>query len=181
MVFDFKKQPCDFAPIRVNDEVVELVGHYKYLGTIIDCKLSFKDQTDAMSSKANQRLYFLRKLKYFQVDNTILRLFYQSVIQSVLTFSIIGIYGLLSKESSRKLEKIVKAASRVIGHEICFKTVSELYSNMVQQKTAKILKDTIHPLFPNYVFLRSGNRLRMPSSKNNRFRFSFIPNSVSLF
>ena len=181
MVFDFKKQPCDFAPIRVNDEVVELVGHYKYLGTIIDCKLTFKDQTDAMSSKANQRLYFLRKLKYFQVDNTILRLFYQSVIQSVLTFSIIGIYGLLSKESSRKLEKIVKAASRVIGHELCFKTVSELYSNMVQQKTAKILKDTTHPLFSNYVFLRSGNRLRMPSSKNNRFRFSFIPNSISLF
>ena len=65
MVFDFKNQPCDFAPIRVNDEVVELVGHYKYLGTIIDCKLSFKDQTDAMSSKANQRLHFLRKLTHF--------------------------------------------------------------------------------------------------------------------
>lgn len=85
MVFDFRKQPGDLVPIRVNDDVVDLVGRYKYLGTIIDCKLTFKEQVDAMSSKAKHRLYFLRKLKYFQVCNTFLRLFSQSVTQSVLT------------------------------------------------------------------------------------------------
>ena len=135
MIFDFRKQPYDFSPIRVNDEDVDLVSQYKYLGTIIDCKFTFKEQVDAMYSKANQRLYFLRKLKFFQVDNTILRLFYQSVIQSVLTFSIISIYGLLTKDSSKKLEKIVKAASSVVGNGIRLKGVSELYRDMVQQKT----------------------------------------------
>ena len=57
---------------------VETVESYKYLGTIIDCQLDWSANVDAVYKKANQRLFFLRKLKQFRVDPQILRLFFQS-------------------------------------------------------------------------------------------------------
>ena len=75
VVFDFRKRKCDMNPIIIKNEAVEQVNNYKYLGTIIDDKLNFKDQVYAIRTNVNKRLYFLRKLKSFNVDTTILRLF----------------------------------------------------------------------------------------------------------
>ena len=181
VVFDFRKKKCEHAPSVINNEEVEQVHKYEYLGTLIDDKLTFSEQVDATRVKAHRRLFFLRKLKTFNVDNTILKRFFQSVIQSVLTFNIICFYGLLTNKSRSKLERIVKIARRVCGKDIHLQSVFDLYSAMVSQKTTRILKDKSHLLFPHYNFCPSGKRLRMPRSTHNRFRFSFVPNSISIF
>ena len=63
------------------------VSKYKYLGTIFDDKLKWDDNTEVIVKKGQQRLYLLRKLNYFSVDQNILTLFYKSFIESVLSFS----------------------------------------------------------------------------------------------
>ena len=63
MIIDFSKCPTDLSPVSINDEDVEIVHEYKYLGTIIDDKLKGTSNVKKMCKKANQRLYFLRKLK----------------------------------------------------------------------------------------------------------------------
>lgn len=121
------------------------------------------------------------KLKKFHVDNTILHLFYNSVIQNIFTFDIIFFYGLLSNESKKEIDKVVKSAGRICGNKALFPSISVIFSDFVQRKTAKILNDPTHPLFFSYDFCPSGKRIRMPRSKTNRFRFSFIPHSISIY
>ena len=62
---------------------------YKYLGTIFEDILKWDLNTDAITRKGHQRFHLLPKLRSFNVDPTILKLFYNSFIENVLTFSFI--------------------------------------------------------------------------------------------
>ena len=72
---------------------MEIVTNCKYLGTIIDNKLDWSPNTDACCKKVNQRMYFLRKLKQFQVDKKILVHFYHIIIQSVMYYNQVCNFG----------------------------------------------------------------------------------------
>ena len=86
MCIDFRRNPP--APINatVNGEIVQIVDSYKYLGTIIDNKLTFERNTDMLIKISQQRLFCLRKLAKFQVDRSLMTMFYSSFIVSVVTF-----------------------------------------------------------------------------------------------
>ncbi|KAI3365706.1 hypothetical protein L3Q82_010151, partial [Scortum barcoo] len=53
-----KKMPSQ--PLRIRGEVVEEVEDYKYLGVVIDNRLDWKSNTEAVYKKGMSRLYFLR-------------------------------------------------------------------------------------------------------------------------
>ena len=75
-------------PLKINGQIIDQVCTYKYLGITIDEKLHWSDHINNTKSKANKRLYFVRKLVQFKVDRTLVTLFYKSVIESVLSFCI---------------------------------------------------------------------------------------------
>ncbi|KAI3366017.1 hypothetical protein L3Q82_009845, partial [Scortum barcoo] len=56
-------------------EVVEEVEDYKYLGVVIDNRLDWKSNTEAVYKKGMSRLYFLRKLRSFNVGSRMLEIF----------------------------------------------------------------------------------------------------------
>ena len=88
MIFDFRKKKVFYPfnyPTLLDGDAIEMVHSYRYLGTEIDDHLNWGEQTKAVSLKCNQKLYFLRKLKQFHVNERILWLFYASVIQSTVT------------------------------------------------------------------------------------------------
>ena len=87
MCIEFRRYPPAQTDTVIHDNKVEVVDEYKYLGTTIVNKLRWDRHCTVMYKKCQQRLYCLRKLRSFNVDNTIL--FYKSCIQSVLTFSFI--------------------------------------------------------------------------------------------
>jgi hypothetical protein len=62
--------------VMINNEAVEQVNTFKYLGTVLDNKASFSSHVDTVCKKANQRLYLLKKLKSFDVDRLILETVY---------------------------------------------------------------------------------------------------------
>ena len=70
MTIDFGKNPVVTPPVVLNNQVVEVVNQYKYLGILVDNKLTFETQVDAVCKKVHQRMYFYRKLRNFSVDNT---------------------------------------------------------------------------------------------------------------
>lgn len=80
MLIGFRKHPSVTPPLVIEDQAVELVHNYKYLGTNIDDKLSFDFHVDAVCKKAHQRMYFLRKLRSFNVDSTFMKMFYSCFI-----------------------------------------------------------------------------------------------------
>ena len=166
MIIDFRRNPSeDHSSISIHGETIERVHEYKYLGTIIDDKLKWNKNTHFICTKANQRMFFLRKMKKFHVDNTILLLFYKSVIQSVLLFNLICMYGNLSQDDKRKLERPRRIAQRVIGETPLLPTITSICEERMLKKSLAIRNDLTHPLNYCFSFNRSGLRLCVPRTR----------------
>ena len=59
LVIDQRKDYLLFKQVMVNDQPVELVSEFKYLGTIVNNKLDFTQNTNFIVKKAIQRLYLV--------------------------------------------------------------------------------------------------------------------------
>ena len=105
MVIDFrvKKDKPDIEPIVINGEVVERVHSFKFLGTYISDNLTWSVNCTEILKKARQRLYFLRQLKSFGVQQSILVNFYRAIIESILTSSIIVWFSRVNDKDLRQL------------------------------------------------------------------------------
>ena len=178
LVIDFRRKKSPITPVNINGDVVEVVTEYKYLGTVIDNKLTFSSNVENVYNKCQSRLHFLRKLRSFNVDYSVMSLFYKSCIQSVLIFCIQCWYGALSLQNKCKLKKIITLASKISGCQ--FETIDELYKKQVTSLSCRILDDPSHFLYNCYEVLPSGRRLLVPSLKSRRSKTSFIPVSISL-
>ena len=119
------------------------------------------------------------EVEKFKIDQTILRLFYRTFIQSVITFNFLTWHGNLSVRNKNKISKIVNTASKIIGLPI--ESIGNFYEQQISKKLNKILSDPSHILYSEYSSLPSGRRLRMPICRTNRFRQSFVPSSVLNF
>ena len=179
MIIDFRRNKNTLQPLTLENEEIERVDHYKYLGVMIDSKLSFSKHVDYIYKKGQQRLYFLRRLRNFSIDKSIMTVFYQTFIQSVLTYNFLGWYGGLSARNRNKLFKIVNTAGKIAG--VSFENMSFVYERQIVKKVDKIRTDTSHILSQHFELLPSGRRFRVPSLKTNRARQSFIPTSIREF
>lgn len=116
--------------------------HYKYLGTILDNKLSFSPNTEVLCKKGQQRLYCLRKLWSFHVDKTLMSMFYRSYVESLLSFSLMCWFNSLNVKNKRSLEIIVNQGSKITGRKQM--SVAQLYGREVLGKAHSILSDDSH-------------------------------------
>ena len=94
---------------------MEIVTNYKYLGTITDNKLDGSPNIEACCKKANQRMYFLRKLKQFKVDKNIFVRFYQTIIQSAMLYNQVCYFGNSKKADTERLDKVARTTAKICG------------------------------------------------------------------
>lgn len=180
MIIDFRKRADDLSPLHIKGQEVERVEEYKYLGSIIDNKLSWSANTSALLKKGNQRLFFMKKLKSFEVSPRLLELFYKAIVEPTITFNSLCFYNNMKEHDKARLSKITKAAGKLIG-----KPVTDLqthYTSKAVKRLGAIRKDQDHPLskeLEKNVSSRSG-RLCSFSAKTNRFKNSFLPTAVRL-
>ena len=178
MIFDFRTKGGTYQQTVINGDPIEVVNEYKYLGTVIDRKLTWDSNTDSIYKKGMQRLYFLRRLRQFGVERHIMILFYRSFIESILTFCFISWFFSLSIGNKNKLSKIVNMSSKIIGQQQL--NLSQLCESRVTGKGRAICSDISHPLNTEYELLPSGRRYRVPSLRTSRAQRSFIPRSITL-
>ena len=180
MIFDFRKKkvfdPFN-SPILLDGDAIEMVHSYRYLGTEIDDHLNWGEQTKAVSLKCNQKLYFLRKLKQFNVNERILWLFYASVIQSTITHDNVVWYNNARQKDTDKLHRVVKQAGKITK---CKVDLDKVCSEKVVAKAQAIVTDDTHPLHDNYKMLRSGRRWQSIRARTTRYLNSFVPHSIRL-
>ena len=165
LVLDARTKKKIFVPVKVNNEPVEVVSNFKYLGTLIDNKLSFNNNSDLIYKKSQQRLYLLRKLRSFGVSRELLQIVYKSLVESVLTFNTVVWYGNLGVKWKAKLARIVGMAGKITGAKQG--SLSDLYLTAVERKTARILDDAKHCLFSQFQKLQSGRRYKVPIARKN--------------
>ena len=148
----------------------------KFLGIFIDNKLSFNSHVNSLVSKCNARLFLMRKLKTFGLNNDGLKTFYVSNIRSVMSYAAPAWYTLLSNTNKQRLERIQRSATRIITPDIDYDerlTILQLpYLNdflfdLAHSHFLKIMDNQRHPLFSRLSF-NTGSRTS--SRANFRFR-----------
>jgi hypothetical protein len=157
----------------------------------------FLMHVDSVVKKCNSRLYLMRKLKSFSVNTEGLKLFYFSMIRSILTYGCPAFYTILSKKDKERLEKVQRTATRILspdtdGYEnrldrFSMQTLSGFISDYSRHYFSKILGDCRHPLHNKIVFNRNRTSQRTkhlfnpPLCRTEKYRNSFFPYFMSNF
>lgn len=178
LIIDFRVNKSPKEPVVIENSAIEVVSEYKYLGTIIDDKLSWNQNTDRIYGRGQQRLHFLRKLRSFGASISTMHLFYTMFIQSILSFSGPCWIGALSLRNRNKINKVVNVASKVAG--VRFDDIVFICERQTVRLAGKICADSSHPLFQEFRILPSGRRLEIPHFRTNRASRSFLPCSIKL-
>ena len=115
MIVDFRKKTQTHPPLVINNSSVTVVEHFKFLGTTITNTLKWDNNITLLVKKGQQSLIFLRRLKGLQISPPIMAQFYRAVIESVLTSSLIVWFASASARAKARLQRVVRAAERIIG------------------------------------------------------------------
>ena len=115
MVVDFRKNPTPPAPITLCGSTIDTVESFRFLGTIISKDLKWELNNSSLVKKAQQRMYFLRQLKKFNLPKTMMVHFYTAIIESILTSSITIWYAAIAAKDKGRLQHVIRSAEKVIG------------------------------------------------------------------
>ena len=178
IIIDFRAAPPKHEPVTIRQENIEIVPKFKYLGTtIIDNKLTWRDECRSIVAKAHTRMFYLRKLGSLHVDKPILRLFYKSTVESIFLFNCVIWFGACKKEDFKKMQSVVKRASKIIGSK---QDLEVECKNLILNKAKDIMSNSNHNLKYLYEFLPSGRRLRSLKCRTSRYSGSYVPFSIRL-
>ncbi len=155
MIFD-PRSIGDHTPVFIHETSIKQVCFYKYLGIHMDDKLSWGIHVDAICSRVQQKLYFLRRLRIFRVEQKIMYLFYQAVIESIIRYGITVWFGNLTIQVKSKLACLLKIAMKTIGRKE-YLSLESLYEQLVLREAHTILDDPLHVLHTEYELLPSGS------------------------
>ena len=177
IIFDFRIKNNTHDLLTIKDESVERVTDFKYLGVIFDEKLDWHCQSNKVLKKLNQRLFFLRKLYSFNVDNTLLKLFYKTCVITIMNFCLIAWGGNGRVYDKTKINRALKCAGKIMNstqHDTIDRTLLQL----CDAKLKRVIKDTTHPLNAHITRSQRSGRILHIKTKTNRHLNSFLPLAI---
>ncbi len=178
IVVNFQKSPRRLLPLTIDGAAVERVSSTKFLGVHISDDLSWTTNTASLVKKAQQRLYFLRKLNHASAPPAIMTTFYRGTIESIIT-SCITVWGGSCTDYNRKaLQRIVNTAGRIIKAPL--PSLQDIYSSRLTRKALTILKDDTHPAHNLIRLLPSGKRYGSLRSRTTRLANTFIHQAIRM-
>ncbi len=178
MIVDFRRNPPALPPLTIMNSTVTTVESFRFLDITISQDLKWDIHIDSIVKKAQQRLYFLRQLRKFNLPQELLKQFYSAIIESVLCTSITVWFSSATKSDLRSLQRVVRTAERIIGTTL--PTLQELYSSRVSKRPGKITLDPSHPAQSLFELLPSGRHYRALSTRMARHRNSVFPQAIHL-
>ena len=153
----------------------------KYLGLWLDKKLDWMSSTKQLYKKAQSRMYFLRRLPSFNICRKLLWIFYQSVVASVLSYTVVCWGGNTSEAELSRLEKLVRQAGSVVSMKLDpLVTVAE---KRTLNKLRGVLENANHPLHTVISSQRSrfSDKLLLQKCWTKRLENSIVPCVIKLF
>ncbi len=138
-----QEKPPSSPPLTIMNNTVNAVESFRFLGTTISQDLKWDTHIDSIVKKAQQRMYFLRQLKKFNLPQAHMTQFYSAVIESVLCSSITVWFGSASKSDIRRLQRTVRIAERIIG--VHLPSLQDLYYSRVKKRAGNIITDPLSP------------------------------------
>ena len=114
MIFNFTDDYKFTTTLTLDSANLEVVNQAKLLGVIISDDLKWDKNTEYLVKKANSRMELLRKVAEFSTSIDDKKNIYVLYIRSILEQSSVVWHSSLTKENSDDLERVQKAAVRII-------------------------------------------------------------------
>ncbi|KAI4882048.1 hypothetical protein NFI96_007677 [Prochilodus magdalenae] len=178
MVVDFRRTRRDHSPLHIDGSTVEIVKSTKFLGVHLAEDLTWSLNTSTITKKAQQRLYFLRRLRKAHLPPPILTTFYRGTIESILSSCITAWFGNCTASDRKSLQRVVRTAEKIIG--VSLPTITDIYTTRCIRKTTSIVDDYTHPSHTLFTLLPSGKRYRSIRALTSRLCNSFFPHAIRL-
>ena len=102
-----------------------------------------------------------------------MKIFYQALIQSVITFGISCWGGNITEGDKQKINRSIKKAGNIVGEELPL--LNDLYKKHSITKALNIVIDPCHPLWNAYQISGRSERFITVHSKTERYEKSFVP------
>ena len=114
IIFNFSKKYQFSTKLSVKNANIEIVKETKLLGTYITDDLKWNKNTSEIVKKAYKRMQLLNRAASFTSDKLDLRSIYLTYVRSILDQSAVVWHSSLTAKNRRDLERVQKAAVRVI-------------------------------------------------------------------
>ncbi|KAI5109546.1 gastrula zinc finger protein XlCGF28.1-like, partial [Silurus meridionalis] len=185
LIMDFStKRERSYQPLNICGTPVERVDSFRYLGVHITQDLSWSYNltwslnTSSITKKAQQHLYFLRRLRKTHLPPFILTMFYRGTIESILSSCISAWFGNCTISDRKTLQRIVRTAEKIIG--VSLPSIMDIYTTRFIRKAHSIVDDHTHPSHTLFTLLPSGKRFRSIRAATTRLCNSFFPQAIRL-
>uniref|UniRef100_A0A4W6DNS9 Reverse transcriptase domain-containing protein n=1 Tax=Lates calcarifer TaxID=8187 RepID=A0A4W6DNS9_LATCA len=178
LIVDFRENQPSHAPLLINNKTVEVVSSTKFLGVHITDDLTWSVNTASLVKRAQQRMYFLRRMRRAHLPPPILTTFYRSTIESILTSCISVWCGGCSASDWKDVRRVVRTAERIIRTSL--PSIQDIAENRCASRARKICSDSSHPHHGLFTPLASGKRFRSMRCRTTRFYNSFDPQAIRL-
>ena len=192
-----KKQPTiPLMGLHLNNDILEQVTSYRYLGVLISQRLSWSEHIQQICSKGRRLVGMLYRQFYKWADPSVLRSIYITCIRPHLEYAV-QLWDPYIMKDNRMLESVQKFACKV-----CLKCWDMDYDNMLHchlprlsewRQYLKLLTMynivNGHLFFPEGIFvlhrhlsLRHNSSIYCrPRSHTNYFLFSYVPSVITLW
>ncbi|TWW73160.1 hypothetical protein D4764_15G0005540 [Takifugu flavidus] len=192
------------------DSPITITDSFRFLGTTITRDLKWEPTISSLIKKAQQRMFFLRKLRKLKLPPRMLAQFYMAIMKSILTSSILPSSILPSSilpssilPSSILTSSILPSSiltSSILPSSImvlcwCHRqgqtkaekvmgcrlpSIQDLYISRTRRCAGRITADPSHPGHRLFSPLPSGRRLRSIRTRTSRYTNSFFPSAIRL-
>ncbi|KAI4876751.1 hypothetical protein NFI96_007079, partial [Prochilodus magdalenae] len=142
MVVDLRRTRRDHSPLHIDGSSVEIVKSTKFLGVHLAEDLTWSLNTSTITKKAQQRLYFLRRLRKAHLPPPILTTFYRGTIKSILSSCITAWFENCTASDRKSLQRVVRTAEKIIG--VSLLTITDIYTTRCIRKATSIVQTHMH-------------------------------------
>ncbi|KAK3518210.1 hypothetical protein QTP70_033910, partial [Hemibagrus guttatus] len=176
MVVDFRRAQSDHSPLNINGSNVKIMKSTKFLSVHLAEDLTWLLNTSSITRKAQQCLYFLRRLRKAHLPPLILTTFYRGSMESILSSCITAWFGNCTMSDRKTLQRIVRTTENIIG--VSLPSILDIYSTHCIRKVNSIVDDPTHPSHTLFTHLPSGKKYRSIRAHTPRLLNSFFPQAI---
>ena len=177
IIFNFSKNYQFSTKLSVKNEKIEIVKETKLLGTFITDDLKWNKNTSEIVKKAYKRMQLLNRAAGFTSRKQDLRSIYLTYIRSILDQSAVVWHSSLTGRNRRDLERVQKAAVRVIlgqnysSYKNGLKELNlENLNKRREEICLKFAKNCLKNEKVNNMFPKTKTKHRMKKRKQRKFK-----------
>lgn len=153
------------ATLFIGNSPIQIVNSFRYLGVILDNKLSFQDHISSIEKKVARSVGIITKLRHY-VPNTILLKLYFALLHPHLLYGIL-VWGSTYKSYMQKLISLQNKAIRLITNNLAFHQPIVPVSALYKHKEIFKLSDLY--LYEVASFMHNFSNSKLPNAFLNYF------------